>query len=151
MYFYVLISLLIAVLVLSFLFHKRSGVSRQSIQSRQSMALKLAVYLNQFLRVFLPTLLKSVFVAAENFSYSVHEFSHAAVSPKSLCLIKMYHIVISRVNNVFELDKESTVSFFQERGDYTPLCVKVFFFVKPYLNSLLVCISATKTIWTRWR
>ena len=57
---------------------------------------------------------KSVFVATENSSYSVHELSHAAVSPKSLCRIKMYHIaiIISQVNNVFELDKESTVSFF---------------------------------------
>ena len=68
-----------------------------------------------------------MFVATENSSYSVHEFSHAAVSPKSRCHIKMYHIVISRVNNVFELDKESTVSFFLGRVDYTPLCVKVFF------------------------
>ena len=33
MYFYVLISLLIAVLVLSFLFHKRSEVSRQCIKA----------------------------------------------------------------------------------------------------------------------
>ena len=59
--------------------------------------------------------LKSVCVAKEYSSYSVHEFSHAAVSPKSLCRIKMYHIaiIISRVNN----DKESTVSFFQERVD----------------------------------
>ena len=68
-----------------------------------------------------------MFVATENSSYCVHEFSHAAVSLKSLCRIKMYHIVISRVNNVSEFEKESTVSFFQGRVDYKPLCVKVFF------------------------
>ena len=90
-----------------------------------------------------------MFVATENSSYSVHEFSHAAVSPKSLCRIKMYHIVISRVNNVSEFDKESTVSFFQERVDYKPLCVKV---LSKAISKFASCLYfGDKDIWTRWR